>query len=137
MIREGSSAMAEVHVSKRYEVPGQKLWDRIGDPAKLADWHPYVERTEALDGGKRRVNTTADGSQVSETILEEADRHHVFRIDDGPLPYADFISTVRVRDDGDRACVVEWEATLHPKGVSEDEAVEFTRQFFQAGLDAL
>lgn len=129
--------MVDVRVSKHFEGSAQELWDRIGDPAKLAEWHPYVERTNVLDGGKRRVNTTADGSQVSETILEEAERHHVFRIDDGPLPYADFVSTVRVRDEGDRGCIVEWTATLAPKGVSEDEAVEFTRQFFQAGLDAL
>ena len=27
--------------------------------------------------------------------------------------------------------------TLAPKGVTEEEAVEFTRGFFQAGLDAL
>jgi hypothetical protein len=129
--------MADVRVAKRYKVPGRELWERIGDPAKLAEWHPYIERTDSLDDGKTRVNTTVDGSRVTESILEQAERHHVFRIDDGPVPYDGFVSTVRVRDEGEDACIVEWEATLEPKGVPEDEAVEFTRRFFQAGLDAL
>jgi len=129
--------MADVRVAKRYKVPGRELWERIGDPTKIFEWHPFIERTDVLDGGKRRVNTTVDGLRVSETILEEAERHLIFRIDEGPLPYDEFVSTIRVRDEGEGACVVEWEATLAPKGVTEEEAVEFTRGFFQAGLDAL
>jgi hypothetical protein len=129
--------MADVLVEKRLEVPAEDVWERIGDPTRIFEWHPFIEQTEVLDEGKRRVNTTVDGSRVSETILEEGERHHVFRIDEGPLPYDEFVSTIRVRDEGGSACVVEWEATLAPNGVSEQEAVEFTRRFFQAGLDAL
>lgn len=129
--------MAEVSVSKRYDVPGNEMWERIGDPAKLFEWHPAIERTDVLDGGKRRVNTVVGGSRVSETILEQSDKHHVFRIDDGPLPYDNFVATIRVRDEGEDACVVEWDATFEPSGVPEHEAVELTHGFFQAGLDAL
>lgn len=129
--------MAEVLVSKRYEVRAQSMWERIGDPASLCDWHPAVETTEMLDGGRRRVNTVVGGGKVFETILDEADQQHTFRIDDSPLPIDDLVATIRVREDGGSACVVEWQATLDPNGVSDAEAVELTRGFFQAGLDAL
>lgn len=129
--------MTEVKLSKRYPAAGSEMWERIGDPGRLAAWHPAIERTEVSDGGRRRVNTVVGGARVSETILEEADRHHVFRIDDGPLPYDAFISTIRVRDDGEDTCLVEWDATLEASPGSEQEAVELTRGFFQAGLDAL
>lgn len=129
--------MAEVRVSKRYEVPAEQVWGRIGDPAKLADWHPFIERTESLEAGKRRVNTTADGGRVTETILEQGRRHHTWRIDDGPLPYESFVGTIRVRDDGNGRCVVECEGTFEPKPGGEEQAADLTRGFFQAGLDAV
>lgn len=128
--------MAEVRVSKRYEVPAEQVWARVGDPAKLAEWHPFIERTESLDGGKRRINITADGGRVSETILEQGDRHHTWRIDDGPLPYESFVGTIRVRDEGSGGCVVECDGRFEPKA-GEEQAEELTRGFFQAGLDAV
>ena len=129
--------MAHVRVSKRYEVAAEKMWERIGDPGQLAEWHPAIEKTEVLDGGNKRVNTVVGGGLVSETILEQAGRHHTFRIDDGPLPVDNFVATIRVRDDGESACCVEWDATFEPVGVADHEAVELNRGFFQAGLDAL
>jgi hypothetical protein len=129
--------MARVSTSKRYDVSGQEMWERIGDPGRLYEWHPAIEATEVLSGGKKRVNTLGDGGRVSETILEQAERHHTFRIDQGPLPVENLVSTLRVRDESEGACVVEWEATFDPVGVTEDEAVEFNRGFFQEGLDAL
>ncbi len=129
--------MARVRVSKHYEVPAQTMWARIGDPGRLSEWHPFVERTEVLDGGRRRVNTVVGGGLVYETILEQADRYHSFRIDDSPLPVDNLVATIRVGDEGEDACSVEWEATFEPVGVPDHEAVELNRGFFQAGLDAL
>lgn len=49
----------------------------------------------------------------------------------------DFVGSISVRDDAGLACVVECDATFEPDGVSEAEAAEMVRQFFQGGLDAL
>src|ERR671914_246412 len=66
--------MAQLSASKRYDVSGQEMWERIGNPGRIYEWHPAIEATEGLDGGKRRVNTLGEGGRVSETILERADR---------------------------------------------------------------
>ncbi len=124
-------------MAKRYNVPAEQIWTRVGDPSKLADWHPFIARTESVDGGTRRVNTTADGGRVVETILEHADRHHTWRIDDGPLPYDSFVGTIRVRETGNDACVVECHGRFEPKGIDQQQAEELTRSFFEAGLDAI
>ena len=129
--------MARVSTSKRYEVSGQGMWERIGDPGRIYEWHPAVEATEMLDGGRKRVDTLGDGGRVSATILEQADRHYTYRVDESPLPLDNLVGTLRVRDEGEGACVVEWEATFDPTGIPEDEAVELVRGIFQAGLDAL
>ena len=129
--------MAEVSVSRRFEVPGHEMWARIGGFGSLWEWHPAIATTEVFDGGRRRTNSVIDGGRVTETLLEQGDRHHTFRIDDGPLPFERLVATLRVRDQKGSACVVEWEATLEARDIPEPEAVEQARGFFQAGLDAL
>lgn len=129
--------MAEVTVAKRYEIPAVRMWGRIGDPAELASWHPAIEATEVVDGGATRINTVVGGARVVEPILERAGDRYTFRITESPLPLSDFVSTLRVEPDGERACLVEWGATFTPAGVPEEEASQIVRGFFQAGLDAL
>lgn len=129
--------MAEVSVAKRYDVPAEEMWSRIGDPGSLASWHPGVETTEMFDGGRTRVNIVPGGGRVTEPILEQTAHHYTFQIAESPLPLGDFVSTLKVRDDGDSACIVEWDATLEPNGVSETDATDLVLGFFQAGLDAL
>lgn len=128
--------MIHLSVTKRYDVPRDAMWERIGDPAKLADWHPYIERSEMLDE-TTRVNTTADGALVRETIVERSDASCTWRIDESPLPVEGLFATLRVHDDGVNACVVEFDSTFEPRGVTEAEASELNRNFYQAGLDAL
>lgn len=129
--------MAQVNTSKRYDVPGEEMWERIGDPARIYEWHPAIEATEMLDGGKTRIDTLGDGGRVVETILEQGERLHSYRIDESPLPVDNLVGTVSVRDEGEAACVVKWEATFEPAGIPEGEAVELVGGIFQAGLDAL
>lgn len=129
--------MAEVSITKRYELSADDMWRRIGDPGALADWHPGVEATELLDGGATRINTIAGGGRVVEPILEQADHSYTFRIVESPLPLSEFVSTISVRADGADGCVVEWASKFEPSGMSEDEVAEIIRGFFQAGLDAL
>ena len=129
--------MAQVNTSKRYDVPGEEMWERIGDPARIYEWHPAIEATEMLDGGKTRIDTLGDGGRVVETILEQGERYHSYRIDESPLPVDNLVGTVRVRDEGETACRVEWQATFEPAGIPEGEAVELVGGIFQAGLDAL
>lgn len=129
--------MAEVSVSERYDVSGAEMWDRIGDPADIYKWHPAIEATEMADDGKTRIDSLPDGGRVSETILEQGERHHTYRIDESPLPVENLVGTIRVRDDEDSGCVVQWDATFDAAGISEAEATELVQGIFQAGLDAL
>lgn len=128
--------MAEVSVSKRYEVSGAEMWARIGDPRDICRWHPAIAETDMAADGKR-INTLTHGARVSETILEQGERHHTYRIDESPLPLDSFIATLAVHDEHDCACIVQWHATFQPVGISDAEAGELARGFFQAGLDAL
>lgn len=58
---------------------------------------------------------------------------HLGRVDESPLPVDHLVGTVRVRDEGEPACVVEREATFEPAGISEGEAVELVSGIFSGG----
>ena len=128
--------MGHLTTTKQYGIPADEMWSRIGDPGALAAWHPAVDSTELVDGGQRRINHIG-AHQFVEPVVDRGDRHYTFRMSDTPLPLQDFESTLRVQDDGPGGCVVQWEATYEAAGVSDAEADELVRGFFEAGLDAL
>jgi hypothetical protein len=129
--------MTTVVVSRQYSVSPEHMWHRIGDPGSLADWHPALEDTALVEDGRVRVNTLVGGGQVVEPIIERTGRHYTFRIAAGPLPFANFVSTLAVRDAASDGCVVDWRATFEADGVGDAEASELVRTFFEAGLGAL
>ncbi len=128
--------MGHVNTTKQCRVPADEMWARIGNPGALGTWHPAVDSTELIDGGRTRINHLG-AAQVVEPIVDRGDRQYTFRMSETPLPLQDFESTLRVREDGPGGCVVEWEATYEAAGVSNAEADELVRGFFEAGLDAL
>lgn len=129
--------MTTVNVKKVYGESAELMWHRIGDPGALADWHPAVKETALMDEGWTRVNTLVGGGKVVEPILERTGQRYTFRIEEGPFPFSDFVSTLAIREGASKGCVVEWRATFVPSAVSEAEASELVRGFFQAGLDSL
>ena len=45
-------------------------------------------------------------------------------IGDNPLPFTDYLSTVKIETAGDDACTIDWRGTFQPKGDDEDEEEE-------------
>jgi len=112
------------------------------EQATYSDAEKIVRAPGPVKFSRGRMSGTGIGFNFDEqrdmlTILEQAERHHTYRVDESPLPLDNLVGTLRVRDEGEGACVVEWEATFDPAGIPEDEAVELVRGIFQAGLDAL
>jgi mxaD protein len=112
------------------------MWRRIGDFRRM-DWHPAVRRVETSDDGTTRKLTTSDGPVLAESLIDSGSRHYTYRLEDGALPVADAVSTLRVRAQNRGACVVEWEARFTTTGVADDEAHSFISRIFQTGLNAL
>lgn len=127
--------MTEVKRSKRYDVTASDLWGRIGNFQDVG-WHPAVASTEASNEGNTRKMTLADGAVVVETMVGEGERSYSYRLDEGPMPVADYTATLSVVDvDGDAE--VRWEASFRPEGASEEEAAAAIAGIFDAGLGAL
>ena len=128
--------MARVHTQQEYDVPADAIWERIGDFGALDAWHPAVADCTTSDEGQVRTLALEGGGTIIETLEAEEPRSYRYRIDESPLPVADYVATIRVVEAGDGS-VVEWEADFTPSGASEDEAVATIEGIFRGGLDAL
>ena len=130
--------MTKVSMSTRLGVPAGTVWDTIGGFNTLADWHPAIEKSELEGGGTVRKLSLAGGGTVVETLEEHDDgsRTYSYRIDDSPLPVADYRARIKVNDEGE-GCSVDWTSEFEPAGAPEAEAQKVIQDVFEAGLENL
>ncbi len=95
-----------------------------------------VEATQPLDEGARRECTLGDGAKLYETLVSKDDMSYTYKIDESPLPLANYQATISVRADG-AGSTMEWSANFEADGVPEAEAQQMVGGIFQAGFDAL
>lgn len=129
--------MTNVSKSRRFNTSPEAMWKKIGDFKSFHAWHPAIKNCASSQGGKVRELTLADGGRIFETLLNDGVLTYTYRIDKSPLPVKNYVATLRVRDAGQGACRVEWEAKFEPAGASEAEVVKLIGGIFQAGLDNL
>lgn len=129
--------MAKVSTSRSYDVPAADLWTKIGGFLTLDEWHPAIASCESLEGGRRKL-TTVDGAEVFETLTGQEDgQSYSYKIDDSPLPVADYTAQLTANATGERSCTVVWTAAFEVSGASDAEAEAVIKGIFDAGLDAL
>lgn len=115
-------------------------WAAIGDWCSIKDWHPVIAECEAYeeDGKTMRKLTTGDGGELIEEqqAMDEGAMSFSYAIIEGPLPIADYASTMAVTENGDGATIT-WSSSFSSNGVSDEEALELMTGVYRAGLDEL
>jgi uncharacterized protein YndB with AHSA1/START domain len=130
--------MSKVSVTQFVSRSAEKTWSLVGDPGKLAVWHPAIAQSPCSPDGKSRVCTLADGGEVSEEILhvDAARRSYTYRIVQSPLPLEGYVSTLSV-EPADGGCRVTWTSEFEPAGIPAGELEGMIRGLYEAGLGAL
>jgi carbon monoxide dehydrogenase subunit G len=128
--------MPTVSKQQDYDVSADEMWGRIGDFHRVSTWLPGVDSQSSEGGDNVRELHLTEGGTVVETLLDEGPHTYSYRIDDSPLPVADYVATISVieRDGGS---TVSWTAEFEADGASDAEAVAVIEGIFQGGLDAL
>jgi uncharacterized protein YndB with AHSA1/START domain len=131
--------MSKVDMSTDLSVSADKVWELIGGFNALPDWHPAVEKSELEEGGTVRRLSLAGGGEIVEKLEKVDDNEHVYTysIVSAPLPVTNYVSTIRVKDEGEGKCSVEWSSEFQTPGASENEAVQAIQGIYQAGFDQL
>lgn len=134
--------MTKVSVTTELAVPANTVWSTIGGFNALPDWHPAVAKSVVEKEGNNRVRrlSLVGGGTLIERLEHVDDRERVYSysILDGPLPVANYVASIRVREgSGGRGCTVEWSSEFQPSGVPESEATKVIRGIYEAGFENL
>lgn len=127
--------MSKVSTKTKLDKSAAAVWDLIGGFNALPDWHPAVEKSELEDGGSTRRLSLAGGGEIVEELTAQGGKSYSYKIVAGPLPVANYRSTINVTDDGD-GCTVEWSSEFDPVGAAAD-AENAIKGVYEAGLENL
>ena len=96
----------------RINCPADKVWDLVGDAARIAEWFPGI--VDAVVEGDSRTITTGAGLPMPEQIVtvDPLQRRFQYRIS-GPL-VREHLSTLDVIDLGDGSCLVVYGVDADP-----------------------
>ena len=111
----------------------------IGRFNALHDWHPGIERSDLAEGGKVRRLALVGGGEIVERLEKIDDTGHTYRytIESSPLPVANYVAEIRVSENPEGGCMVEWSSDFEAKGAPEADATRVIRDIYTAGFDNL
>jgi len=131
--------MAKIDMKIDLNVAPDEVWKLIGGFNTLPDWHPAIEKSELEEEGSMRRLSLVGGGTVVEKLLKLDDKERVYSysIIDSPLPVANYVATIRVKDDGEGNTTVEWSSEFVAEGAAENEAMDVIAGIYQTGFDNL
>lgn len=129
-----------VSVTGTIDAPAEAVWQSVRDFGGFDTYSVLVARC-TVDGegvGAMRTVYGPDGAQMREQLLslDDATRTLSYTIVDVDTPWRQYLSTMRVWDDGDGRSVLEWLATCEP-AMPEEEAERILEYVYSSGLAGL
>lgn len=130
----------DAHVAKDTAGSAASAWAAVGDFCGIAAWHPAVAKCELAtkDGATFRTLTLKDGAKLLEkqTAFDAKAMSYSYTIEEGPLPVANYKSTLKVVSK-DKGATIDWSGTFDAKGAPDADAVKTISGIYGGGVDAL
>jgi Polyketide cyclase / dehydrase and lipid transport len=130
----------DAHVAKDTAGTAAAAWAAVGDFCGIASWHPAVAKCEILTkgGATFRTLTLKDGAKLLEkqTAFDAAKMTYSYTIEEGPLPVANYKSTLKVVAK-EKGATIDWSGNFDAKGAPDADAVKTITGIYDGGVDAL
>ena len=130
----------DAHVAKDTAGSAAAAWAAVGDFCGIASWHPAVTKCElsTKDGATFRTLTLKDGAKLLEkqSAFDAAKMTYSYTIEEGPLPVANYKSTLKVVAK-DKGATIDWSGNFDAKGAPDADAVKTITGIYDGGVDAL
>jgi len=135
-------------LAAEYPVPPKVVWQKMGDFAALADWHPMV-KVVSVDGsgeGAVRTVTWTNGATLVEkltgidaiTAVDDETGSMATVIVETSLSITNYASQLKVeKGPTPGTSVVTWSSTFEAKGIDDKDAVDLMTDYYEKGLEAL
>lgn len=121
------------------DAPVDVVWARIGGWCSLKDWHPNVTGCLKIKNKRlsQRVVNLSNGGVIVNQLTKVEEASYSYSIVTGPLPVADYNSTLSVISVGTNKTKVIWRATFMARGVPDAEAERAVKNAYNIGLKAI
>jgi hypothetical protein len=135
--------MSTVHVNEPVAAPAQKVWEIVRDFGGVAQWGGPALQGCTVEGegiGAVRRIALPGGLSIAERLeaFDDAGRSLSYAIvEKSPIPVKDYLSTIRIVEDGPQACRVDWSSTFTPDGAGEEQAQAMIRGVYIGGIAGL
>jgi hypothetical protein len=115
-------------------------WSAIGDFCGISTWHPAVAGCALSKEGKKTLRTLSlnGGGTIVEKMTgwDDAKMHYSYVILSGPLPVANYRSTLSVHA-GKKGTVIRWVGKFDAKDAPDEKAAEAIAGVYDGGLASL
>ena len=138
LISLGPAFALESSLTVTSSMSPEALWKKIGDFCGIANWHPAVEKCVLSADGKQRTLSLKGGGTLVETLenRDDANQAYTYAIVSGPLPVANYHSTISVSPDP-KGSSLKWVGTYDAKGASDADAKKVIDGIYGAGEKTL
>jgi hypothetical protein len=125
-------------VTMTSSISPEALWKKVGDFCGIASWHPAIEKCVLSPDGKQRTLSLKGGGTIVEALesWDDAKHSYSYTILSGPLPVANYHSTISVSADP-KGSALKWMGTFDAKGVPDADAKKTFDGIYEAGAKVL
>jgi hypothetical protein len=138
LISAGAAFALDSSVTMTSSMSPDALWKKIGDFCGIGDWHPAIEKCALSADGKQRTLSLKGGGTIVEALesVDNANHAYTYTILSGPLPVANYHSTISVSADP-KGSAVKWVGKYEAKGAPDADAKKVIDGIYEAGEKAL
>lgn len=114
------------------------LWKKVGGFCGIGDWHPAIEKCALSADGKERTLSLKGGGTIVERLekMNAAGRSYTYTIVSGPLPVANYHSTIHVVRAA-KGSTIQWTGHYDAKGAPDADAKKAIDGIYESGEKAL
>jgi Polyketide cyclase / dehydrase and lipid transport len=125
-------------VTMTSSISPEALWKKVGDFCGIASWHPAIEKCVLSPDGKQRTLSLKGGGTIVEALenWDDAKHSYSYTILSGPLPVANYHSTMTVTADP-KGSALKWMGTFDAKGVPDADAKKTFDGIYETGVKVL
>ena len=138
LVSTGVAFALDFSVSMTSSMSPDALWKKVGDFCGISAWHPAIPKCMlSSDGKQRTLSIEGDGARfLRGSRASTPPSTHTHTILSGPLPVANYRSTISVSPDPNGSSVT-WVGKYDAKGVSDADAKKTIDGIYESGLKAL
>ncbi|MCT4622660.1 MAG: SRPBCC family protein [Schleiferiaceae bacterium] len=131
--------MTTVNVTKTINVSATEAWNNLSSFKGIEQYSPIASSvTEGEGEGMKRTCTMPDGANIFEVLTKKdsATKEMQYIITEGPFPFTDYVSTVKISGD-DNSATINWSCEFNAAEENQKPMQELLGGFYNVIIEGL